>query len=108
MSVASFIASQRAEHGIPHAKCCRFLGLSESWFYKWHDRPPTKRQRRRQALDAQVERIFEDSGGNPRTHGSPGSLPSSSTWAGGWPRRRWPTPWPARASWPGPHGAFGP
>jgi len=22
------------------AKCCRFLGLSESWFYKWHDRPP--------------------------------------------------------------------
>ncbi len=34
MSVASFIASQRAEHGIPHAKCCRFLGLSESWFYK--------------------------------------------------------------------------
>jgi hypothetical protein len=26
MSVASFIASQRAEYGIPHAKCCRFLG----------------------------------------------------------------------------------
>jgi putative transposase len=71
MSVASFIASQRAEHGIPHATCCRFLGLSESWFYKWHDRPPTARQRRREALDAEVKRIFEDSGGTPRTYGSP-------------------------------------
>ena len=71
MSVASFIASRRAEYGIPHAKCCRFLGLSESWFYKWHDRPPTARQRRREVLDAQVKEIFEDSGGTPRTYGSP-------------------------------------
>ena len=23
MSVASFIASQRADYGVPHAKCCR-------------------------------------------------------------------------------------
>ena len=44
MSVASFIASQRTEHGVPHAMCCRWLGVSESWFYKWHDRPPTARQ----------------------------------------------------------------
>jgi putative transposase len=71
MSVASFIASQRACYGIPHAKCCRFLGLSESWFYKWRDRPPTPRQRRRQQLDAEVKRIFFDSGGTPRTYGSP-------------------------------------
>jgi putative transposase len=71
MSVASFVASQRAEFGIPHAKCCRFLGLSESWFYKWRDRPPTKRQRRRELLDAEVQAIFEDSGGTPRTYGSP-------------------------------------
>jgi putative transposase len=71
MSVASFIASQRAEHGIPHARCCRFLGLSESWFYKWHNRPPTPGQRRREALDAEVKRIFLDSGGTPRTYGSP-------------------------------------
>ena len=41
MSVASFIAAQRTEHGVSHAKCCRWLGVSESWFYKWHDRPPT-------------------------------------------------------------------
>lgn len=71
MSVASFIASQRAEHGIPHATCCRFLGLSESWFYKWNNRLPTPRQRRREELDAEVKRIFEESGGTPRTYGSP-------------------------------------
>jgi len=71
MSVASFIASQRAEHGIPHARCCSFLGVSESWFYKWRNRLPTRRQRRRAALDQKVREIFSDSGGNPRTYGSP-------------------------------------
>ena len=71
MTVASFIASQRADHGVPHAKCCEFLGVSESWFYKWRDRPPTPRQRRRAALDEKVAEIFEDSGGTPRTYGSP-------------------------------------
>ena len=28
MSVASFIAAQRTEHRVPHAKCCRWLGVS--------------------------------------------------------------------------------
>jgi len=71
MSVASFIASQRASFGVPHAKCCRILGVSESSFYKWRDRPPTKRRRRSDDLDEKVKEIFEDSGGNPRTYGSP-------------------------------------
>jgi len=71
VSVASFIASQRTEHGVAHARCCQILGLSESWFYKWRDRPPTTRQRRRDELDAKVAEIFEDSGGTPRTYGSP-------------------------------------
>jgi len=71
MSVASFIASQRTEHGVPHAKCCRWLGVSESWFYKWHDREPTPRQRRRAELDAAVKASFDDSGGTPGTYGSP-------------------------------------
>ena len=68
MSVVSFVAAQRAEHGIPHALSCRALEVSESWFYKWRDRPPTPRQRRRDALDAAVKAAFEDSDG---TYGSP-------------------------------------
>lgn len=71
MTVASFVASQRANYQVPHAISCRALGVSESWFYKWRDRPPTKRQQRRAALDAKVAEIFEDSGGTPRTYGSP-------------------------------------
>src|SRR4051812_3424244 len=71
MSVASFVASQRADHGVPHAKCCRWLGVSESWFYKWHDREPTARQRRRVELDVAVRASFDDSGGIPGTYGSP-------------------------------------
>src|SRR4051812_21522163 len=71
MTVASFIASQRTDHDVPHALCCRWLGVSESWFYKWHDRPPTGRQQRRVALDAAVKASFDDSGGTPGTYGSP-------------------------------------
>ena len=71
MSVAGFIASQRTEHRVPHAKCCAWLGVSESWFYKWRDRPPTASQVRRAKLDAAVKEIFDDSGGEPRTYGSP-------------------------------------
>ena len=65
MSLASFVASQRADHGVPHAVACRALGVSQSWFYKWKDRPPSPARQRRERLDAEVKRIFEDSGGNP-------------------------------------------
>jgi transposase InsO family protein len=68
MTVASFIAAQRTDHGVPHVWCCRWLGVSESWFYKWRDRPPTSRQQRRAAIDAQVKASFDVSGG---TYGSP-------------------------------------
>lgn len=71
MTVASFIASQRTEHGVAHAKCCRWLGVSESWFYKWRDRPPTPRQERRAEIDVAVQAAFDDSGGEPGTYGSP-------------------------------------
>jgi hypothetical protein len=74
VSVASFIASQRAGHGVPHAVACRALGVSESWFYKWHDRPPTPRQERRAELDKAVAEVFEGSGGrygSPRVHDEP-------------------------------------
>jgi putative transposase len=79
MSVASFVAAQRTEHGVPHALTCRTLGLSESWFYKWRERPPTPRQRRRAALDAAVKRSFEASGGD---YGSPRVLEDLREW--GW------------------------
>jgi transposase InsO family protein len=45
--------------------------VSESWFYKWHDREPTARQEHRAALDAAVKASFDDSGGTPGTYGSP-------------------------------------
>ncbi|WP_208635346.1 IS3 family transposase [Micromonospora chalcea] len=42
--------------------------MSESWFYKWRDRPPTRRDDRRVRLAAAVQKVFDDSGG---TYGSP-------------------------------------
>lgn len=71
MTVASFIAAQRADHGVPHAVACRALEVCSSTFYKWRDRPVTPRQERRARLDAAVKRSFEDSGGIPGTYGSP-------------------------------------
>jgi transposase InsO family protein len=44
------------------------LGVSQSWFYKWRDRPPTARQKRRSTLAAAVRQVFDASGG---TYGSP-------------------------------------
>jgi hypothetical protein len=37
VSLAAGIASQREQHGIPHAVSCRALGVSQAWFYKWPD-----------------------------------------------------------------------
>jgi putative transposase len=71
VSLAAFVAAQRTDHGVPHAVSCRAVDLSESWFYKWRERKPTQRQRRRAALDAKVAEVFADSAGNPGTYGSP-------------------------------------
>ncbi len=79
MSVASFVAAQRADHGVPHAFTCRVLELSESWFYKWRDRPPTPRQRRRAQLVAAVRESFAASGGSC---GSPRVV--EDLWEAGW------------------------
>ena len=68
MSLAAFVASQRADHGIPYRVACRALGVSESWFYKWRDRPPTFRHTRQSEIDAKVRQVFEISGGS---YGSP-------------------------------------
>lgn len=79
MTVSGFIAAQRTDHGVPHTVACRALGMSTSWFYKWHDRPPTARQRRRAALDEAVKRSFDESDG---TYGSPRVLDDLREW--GW------------------------
>jgi len=71
MTVASFIASQRTDHSVPQALSCRALQVSESWFYKWRDRPSTGRQQRQDDLDVAVKKSFDSSGGNPGTYGSP-------------------------------------
>jgi hypothetical protein len=98
MNVVSFIASQTTDHGLPLAKCFRWLGVSESWFYKWHDREPTARQRRRVELDAAVRASFGDSGGTPGTYGSlrvwedlvaAGWRVSKNTVAASWPASAW-------------------
>jgi len=101
MTVASFIAAQRTEHGVPHAKCCRWLGVSQSWFYKWNQRPATAGQLRRAELDAAVKASFDDSGGIPHTYGSPRVF--EGLVAAGWRYRRrpWPPQWPVRVWWVG-------
>jgi hypothetical protein len=35
VSVARFVADQRAMHRVPHTVTCAILGISISWFYKW-------------------------------------------------------------------------
>jgi putative transposase len=57
--VACFIASQREHHGIAAAACCRALGVSRSWYYKWAGGPLPPRAARRQALGAEVKRLFD-------------------------------------------------
>lgn len=71
MTVASFIATQRTDHDVPHATACRALEVPESTFYKWLDKPPTPTQARRADFDQAVKASFDDSGGTPGTYGSP-------------------------------------
>jgi putative transposase len=66
--VAAFIATQRAQHGVPHAVSCRALGVSQSWFYKWAPGDPSPGRARRAALAAEIARLF---GAHNGTYGSP-------------------------------------
>ena len=70
MSLAAFIADQRTSHRVPHTVACRALGVSQSWFYKWHHRcrVPSPVEQRRLVLDAAVAEAFEAAHG---LHGSP-------------------------------------
>ncbi len=74
MSVARFIADQRAKHRVPHTITCVLLGVSVSWFYKWITRADTTdglhtdTDRRRAQLDTAVAAAFKAAKG---LHGSP-------------------------------------
>jgi putative transposase len=68
VTVTAFISSCRAEQNIPVRLACRALGVSESWYFKHRDRPPTPRQSGRRELIEAVQAAFEGSGG---TYGSP-------------------------------------
>jgi len=66
--VAALIAAQRDQHQIPHTTACRALGVSRSWFYKHANGELPPREARRQALAAEVLRLFRTHRG---TYGSP-------------------------------------
>jgi putative transposase len=66
--VAEFIATQRAEYGVPHALACRALGVSQAWFYKWRHGDGSPRRARRRALTALIRALFARHRG---TYGAP-------------------------------------
>jgi hypothetical protein len=66
--VATFIATQRAEHEIPYATGCRALGVSQAWFYKWRYGDASPAHARRAKLKSEVARLFAKHRG---TYGSP-------------------------------------
>ena len=77
MSVARFVVDQRTFYRVPVAVSCAILGLSVSWFYKWHRRATsagaenglhTPTDRRRDAVDRAVQIMFGKARG---LHGSP-------------------------------------
>jgi len=79
LSRAAFIADQKTCHGVPYAVACRALGVSQSWFFKWHHRPRTPAEQRRAEVDHAVAAAFEASKG---TYGSPRI--HAELRAGGW------------------------
>ncbi|MGH3684679.1 MAG: IS3 family transposase [Pseudonocardiaceae bacterium] len=67
--MAAFVASQRDDHGVPHATACRALGVSQSWLYTWKAGTVLPRAARRERLAAEVSRLFhahEGTCGAPR------------------------------------------
>jgi putative transposase len=58
VTLAGFIAAQRAQHRVPYATSCRALGFSPAWFYKWCDGDPSPQHARRAQLAIEIERLF--------------------------------------------------
>jgi putative transposase len=68
VTVAGFIAIQRAEHGVPYATACRALSVSQAWFYKWAHGDPSPRHARRAQLAVKIAQLFAHHKGR---YGSP-------------------------------------
>jgi putative transposase len=68
VSLAAFIAAQRAEHGVPQVTACRALGVSQAWFYKWRGGDVSTWRARRRALAAVIAFLFTK---RKRRYGSP-------------------------------------
>ena len=68
MTVATFIANQRAQHGVPHVTGCRALGVSQAWFYKWCHGDSSPRRAHRAQLTAKIRQLFAKHRGR---YGSP-------------------------------------
>ena len=117
MSVATFIVTQRVEFQVPHATCCRALGVSQAWFYKWRHGDSSRRHARREQLRIEIGRLFAAHQGR---YGSPRI--TADLRADGWsvsvntvaaimaelglrarpPRRRRQTTRPGRGRWRAP------
>jgi transposase InsO family protein len=66
--VATFIATQKDQHGVPCATTCRALQVSPAWFYKWRHGDASVQHARREQLAVEVRRLFAKHRG---TYGSP-------------------------------------
>jgi transposase InsO family protein len=60
---------QALQGGFAVGLMCRCLRASRGGFYQWKQRPPSPRRQSRQALEAEVQRVFDDEkgrAGSPR------------------------------------------
>jgi putative transposase len=62
-AVAAFTGNQRAGCQVPHRVSCRVSGMSESWLYRWRNKPTTAREVRRGKLIDTIRKNFAASGG---------------------------------------------
>jgi putative transposase len=58
VTVAAFITTQRAEHGIRYATSCRALSVSQAWFYKWRYGDASPQHARREQLAVVIGQLF--------------------------------------------------
>jgi putative transposase len=69
VTVAGFITTQRAQHGIPYATSCRALSVSQAWYYKWRYGDASPRRARHEQLAIAIKQRFaahQGKWGSPR------------------------------------------